>query len=366
MGETASDRTLIRLEGVSKRFGGVAALDNLTLDIKDGEVFCLLGPSGCGKSTLLRLLAGLEMPDAGRMLLDGRDLVGVPPHRRPLNMMFQSYALFPHLSIAGNVAYGLKRAGLPRAQVAARTDEMLRLVQLEGLGARFPAQLSGGQRQRAALARALARRPRVLLLDEPLAALDRQLRESTQAELKELQARLGTTFVVVTHDQSEAMAIADRIGVMERGRIVQTGSPREVYDRPATRFVAGFLGHANLIEGRVVGRDGLGWRISTALSGTPLAVAPETSPLPDDKVVTLAVRPERMMLGREGVLVGPNAFPGEILDVTFLGASTSYRIAHAAGSVFQVSAAGISGPALRRGEPVAVSFPPDAAVLLAG
>jgi putrescine transport system ATP-binding protein len=243
---------------------------------------------------------------------------------------------------------------------------MLRLVQLEGLGARFPAQLSGGQRQRAALARALARRPRVLLLDEPLAALDRQLRESTQAELKELQARLGTTFVVVTHDQSEAMAIADRIGVMERGRILQTGSSREVYDRPATRFVAGFLGHANLIEGRVVGRDGLGWRISTALSGTPLAVAPETSPVPDDKVVTLAVRPERMMLGREGVLVGPNAFPGEILDVTFLGASTSYRVAHAAGSVFQVSAAGISGPALRRGEPVAVSFPPDAAVLLAG
>jgi putrescine transport system ATP-binding protein len=351
---------------VSKRFGGVAALDDLTLDIAEGEVFCLLGPSGCGKSTLLRLLAGLEAPDTGRILLDGRDLVGTPPHRRPLNMMFQSYALFPHLSVAGNIAYGLKRAGLSRAEIAARTDEMLSLVQLDGLGSRYPAQLSGGQRQRAALARALARRPRVLLLDEPLGALDRRLRESTQAELKDLQARLGTTFVVVTHDQSEAMAIADRIGVMERGRIVQAASPREIYERPANRFVAEFLGHVNLIDGRIAGRDGAGWHVATPLSQIPIAVGAGPYPAGEGEAVTVAVRPERMTLAPEGVLLGPNAFAGEIVDMSFLGATTSYRVRHRSGAVFRVMGTGGPDASLRRGEPVVASFAPEAAILLGG
>jgi putrescine transport system ATP-binding protein len=350
---------------VSKHFGGLAAVDDLTLDISDGEVFCLLGPSGCGKSTLLRLLAGLEVPDSGRILLDGRDLVGTPPHRRPLNMMFQSYALFPHMNVAGNIAYGLKRAGLPRAEIAARTGEMLRLVQLEGLGGRYPAQLSGGQRQRAALARALARRPRVLLLDEPLGALDRRLRESTQAELKDLQIRLGTTFVIVTHDQNEAMAIGDRVGVMEQGRIVQAGGPREVYERPASRFVAEFLGQANLIEGRIVAIDATGCQVGTALSHTPL-VAAGPSPARPGEPVTLVVRPERMRLEPEGVLFGPNAFPGEILDVAFLGPMTSYRVRHDSGAVFHVSAPAASGAPLRRGQDVVVSFASDGAVVLAG
>jgi putrescine transport system ATP-binding protein len=359
-------RPLIRFEGVSKHFGGLAAVDDLTLDINDGEVFCLLGPSGCGKSTLLRLLAGLEVPDSGRILLDGRDLFGTPPHRRPLNMMFQSYALFPHMNVAGNIGYGLKRAGLPRTEIAARTDEMLRLVQLDGLGTRYPAQLSGGQRQRAALARALARRPRVLLLDEPLGALDRRLRESTQAELKDLQVRLGTTFVVVTHDQAEAMAIADRIGVMERGRIVQAGGPREVYERPASRFVAEFLGHANLIEGRILATDGTGCQIGTPLAQTPLALPVGSCSAGQGARVTVAIRPERIMLEPEGVLLGPNAFPGEIVDVAFLGPLTSYRVRHGSGAIFHVMAAAVSGAPLQRGQAVVVSFASDAAVVLAG
>ena len=213
----AADMPLLRIDGVVKRFGGFTAVDNLSLDIRAGEFFALLGPSGCGKTTLLRMLAGFETPDAGKILLDGKDIAPVLPHRRPVNMMFQNYALFPHLSVRDNIAFGLKRANMPRPEIDARVAEMLALVQLEGLEKRGPDQLSGGQRQRVALARSLARRPQVLLLDEPLAALDNKLRESTQAELMELQRRLGTTFIIVTHDQDEAMTVADRIGVMEKG-----------------------------------------------------------------------------------------------------------------------------------------------------
>src|SRR3954462_5700357 len=227
---------LIRIEPVAKRFGGTVAVDDLTLDIFEREFFCLLGPSGCGKSTLLRMLAGFEEPSAGRVVLAGQDLVGVPPYRRPVNMMFQSYALFPHMTVAGNVAFGLRQERLPKGEIAARVDEMLALVQLAGFAGRKVDQLSGGQRQRVALARSLAKRPKGLLLDEPLAALDRKLREETRFELKELQTRLQTTFVIVTHDQDEAMALADRIAVMDRGRVAQVGTPADVYERPNSRW----------------------------------------------------------------------------------------------------------------------------------
>src|SRR3989440_11492992 len=233
---------LVSFDQVTKRFGDFPAVDGLSLDIHEREFFALLGPSGCGKTTLLRMLAGFETPDTGRVTLGGEDLAGIPPYRRPVNMMFQSYALFPHLTVAGNVAFGLKQDGLPKDEIAARVEEMLALVQLTGFAARKPDQLSGGQRQRVALARSLAKRPKVLLLDEPLAALDRKLREETRFELKELQHRLETAFVIVTHDQDEAMTVADRIGVMNRGKLVQVGVPAEIYERPNSRWIAGFVG----------------------------------------------------------------------------------------------------------------------------
>ena len=248
-------KPLLRIEGVSKRFGAFTAVDNLSLDIYQGEFFALLGPSGCGKTTLLRLIAGFEQPSAGRILLDGVDLAPVPPHRRPVNMMFQSYALFPHLTVEANVAFGLKQEGLPRPEIAERVAEMLALVKLTGFGRRKPHELSGGQRQRVALARSLVKRPRVLLLDEPMAALDKKLRGETQFELMELQRRLGLTFIIVTHDQSEAMTVADRIAVMDRGRLMQVAPPAEIYERPNSRWVADFIGSVNLFEGRL-GDDG--------------------------------------------------------------------------------------------------------------
>src|SRR5947207_3794290 len=244
----SSDTPIVRIEGVTRRFGAVTAVDRVDLAIERGELFALLGGSGCGKTTLLRLLAGLETPDAGRILIDGQDMTGVPPHQRPVNMMFQSYALFPHMDVAANVGYGLRRDGVARPEIEARVAQALALVRLEGLGARRPSQLSGGQRQRVALARALVKRPKILLLDEPLAALDRKLREGTRFEMVRLQEQLGLTFVMVTHDQDEAMGMASRLAVMKDGAIVQTGTPHEVYERPATRFVADFIGIANMLQ----------------------------------------------------------------------------------------------------------------------
>src|SRR6478736_6681038 len=261
----AAARALVRFDGVSKRFAGIAAVERVSLDIFAGEFFALLGPSGCGKTTLLRLLAGLEMLDAGRILLDGQDIAPVPPYRRPINMMFQSYALFPHLTVEGNIAFGLKQEGLARSEIAARVEEMLALVRLEGFAKRKPHQLSGGQRQRVALARSLVKRPRVLLLDEPLAALDKKLRNETQFELMNLQQQLGLTFIIVTHDQQEAMTMADRIGVMSEGRLMQVGAPAEIYERPNSRWIAEFIGDVNLIEGQVVEAGADGTLIGSAL-----------------------------------------------------------------------------------------------------
>src|SRR5881392_2166523 len=254
--ESAADMPLLRIEGVSKNFGSFRAVDRLSLDIGAGEFFALLGPSGCGKTTLLRMLAGFETPDEGRILLDGREIAHVLPHERPINMMFQNYALFPHLSVRDNIAFGLRRTRMARADIDTRVAEMVALVKLEGLEKRKPDQLSGGQKQRVALARSLARRPQLLLLDEPLAALDKKLRESTQLELMELQRRLGMTFVIVTHDQEEAMTVADRIGVMDAGRLQQVATPRELYEAPATRWVAEFVGDVNLFDGQI-NREGI-------------------------------------------------------------------------------------------------------------
>src|ERR1700744_2341780 len=275
--QPASGTPLLRIDAVVKTFGQFRAVDVVSLDIHAGEFFALLGPSGCGKTTLLRMLAGFETPDDGRILLAGKDIAHVLPHQRPINMMFQSYALFPHLSVRDNIAFGLKRAGMSRADINTRVAEMVALVKLGGLEKRKPDQLSGGQRQRVALARSLARRPQVLLLDEPLAALDKKLRESTQLELMELQRRLGMTFIIVTHDQEEAMTVASRIGVMDAGRLDQVASPRELYEAPASRWIAEFVGDINLFEGQLETRDNNRIVIATREAGNVVVAEPRNA-----------------------------------------------------------------------------------------
>jgi putrescine transport system ATP-binding protein len=317
----AETAAYLRIEGVSKRFGADAAVDDVTLDIRRAEIFCLLGASGCGKTTLLRLIAGFETPDAGRIFIDGQDMARVPPYERPVNMMFQSYALFPHMTVAQNVAFGLRQERLPRAEIDARAAEMLALVKLEELAKRKPDELSGGQRQRVALARALVKRPKLLLLDEPLGSLDKQLREHTQFELMKIQERLGVTFVVVTHDQEEAMTLATRIGVMNRGRIVQVGTPREIYEVPRTRFTAEFIGSVNLFEGRVAGRDaalafehgvsGDHALIESAELDAPLLAARDVCAA-RGSIAWAAVRPESMTLS---CATSESGGTGETLDV---------------------------------------------------
>src|SRR5216110_1213907 len=288
---------LLEISGASKRFGAVTAVDHVFLSIERGEFFALLGPSGCGKTTLLRMIAGFETPDQGRILIDGADVTAVPPYARPVNMMFQSYALFPHLDVAGNIAFGLKQEGMARRRRAARVAEMLALVQMTGFAKRRPHELSGGQKQRVALARALAKMPKLLLLDEPLAALDRKLREETRLELTGIQERVGTTFLVVTHDQEEALGMAQRVAVMNRGRLVQTGPPTEIYERPNSRFVADFVGAVNLFEGELVaGFNAL--CLAVPGLGEPLPL-PAATTLPAGTRLALALRPEKLRLSGE-------------------------------------------------------------------
>jgi putrescine transport system ATP-binding protein len=290
-------KAYIRIENVTKKFGEFVAVSDVSLSIYQGEIFCLLGGSGCGKTTLLRMLAGFETPTAGRIFIDGQDMEGVPPYKRPVNMMFQSYALFPHMSVEGNVAFGLKQEGAPKAEIAERVQAMLSMVKLEQFAKRKPHQLSGGQRQRVALARALIKRPKLLLLDEPLGALDKKLREHTQFELVNLQEKLGVTFVVVTHDQEEAMTLASRIGVMNHGRIVQVGTPHEIYEFPGTRFVSEFIGNVNMFEGRIVEDEPDHVTINSPELGGTIYVGHGVSAAPN-AVVWAAVRPEKVMIDR--------------------------------------------------------------------
>ena len=326
----------VRIEKLTKSFGQFKAVDEVSLNIYKGEIFCLLGASGCGKTTLLRMLGGFETPTSGRIFIDGEDMTGVPPYERPVNMMFQSYALFPHMTVEQNVAFGLKQDGLPKAEIRDRVATMLDLVKLGQFGGRKPQQLSGGQRQRVALARSLVKRPKLLLLDEPLGALDKKLREYTQFELIGLQDRLGVTFVVVTHDQEEAMTLASRIGVMNHGEIVQSGTPSEIYEFPGSKFVADFVGSVNIFEGKLI-EDEPGYvRIASPEIGATIHVSHGISAAPDT-TVWAAVRPEKILMSVQPPAGTDNVVRGEVQDIAYLGDLSIYLVKLPTGKVVRVT-----------------------------
>ena len=366
-----AEMPLLRIEGVVKKFGTFRAVDGVSLDIPAGEFFALLGPSGCGKTTLLRMLAGFETPDEGRILLGGKDIARVLPHERPVNMMFQNYALFPHLTVRDNIAFGLRRAGMARADIDTRVAEMVALVKLDGLEKRKPDQLSGGQRQRVALARSLARRPQVLLLDEPLAALDKKLRESTQWELMELQRRLGMTFIIVTHDQEEAMTMAGRIGVMDAGRLDQVATPRELYEAPLSRWIAEFIGDINLFDGQLNSREQNRLIIATRDAGLVAVAEPRNAIT--KTIVSVAIRPEKVKLSRRGPVSDAvnaraiNRLEGIVTDVSYLGGITTYKVKLDSGAVVRSSMANtarIDIDAYAVSQRVVAWFTPDDCVVL--
>jgi spermidine/putrescine transport system ATP-binding protein len=339
----------VRLERVVKRFDGVAAVDGITVEIPPGSFFALLGPSGCGKTTTLRMIGGFEEPDEGSIYLGDRDVVGLPPYRRDVNTVFQSYALFPHLSVFENVAFGLRRKGVDKQQVQGRVNEMLKLVGLEGTGQRRPRQLSGGQQQRVALARALVNRPQVLLLDEPLGALDMKLRKQMQLELKQIQSEIGLTFVHVTHDQEEAMTMADTIAVMNQGRIEQLGPPTELYERPATAFVAGFLGVSNLLYGT-----------ASAPGRVRLDAGDEISAEVGDRTgrVAIGIRPEKLRLGRP--TEGDNHLAGTVQETAYVGVATQYVVDTGAGTLIVYVQNDGAAPSLQPGASTTLSWSPNA------
>jgi len=320
-------KPFVRIKNVTKKFGDVHAVDDVTLDIYKSELFCLLGGSGSGKSTLLRMLAGFEEPTSGTIEIDGQDMTHVAPYNRPVNMMFQSYALFPHMNVEQNIAYGLKRDHLPKGEIADRVAELLSLVKLQGYGGRKPHQLSGGQRQRVALARSLAKRPKLLLLDEPLGALDKKLREETQFELVKIQETLGVTFIVVTHDQEEAMSLATRIGVMNFGEIAMIGEPTDIYEFPNSKFVAGFIGSVNMVEGVVTEDEPGHVRIRSAELGCDIYVGHGVDCAPD-QILWWAIRPEKIALSRERpeAMFDANVTKGVVEDIGYLGDMSVYQI----------------------------------------
>ncbi|HUG03651.1 MAG TPA: polyamine ABC transporter ATP-binding protein [Steroidobacteraceae bacterium] len=327
----------VQIDKLTKKFGDFVAVDDVSLNIFRGEIFCLLGGSGCGKTTLLRMMAGLEPPTAGSIRIDGVDVTAMPPYERPVNMMFQSYALFPHMSVRKNVAFGLRQDRLPKSEIGDRVGEILKLVRMETFAERMPHQLSGGQRQRVALARSLVKRPKLLLLDEPLAALDRKLREHTQFELINIQESLGVTFVVVTHDQEEAMTLASRIGVMNHGAIVQVGSPSDIYEYPASRFVADFIGSVNLFEGRLIEDEPDFVRVRSDELGGVFHVGHGVS-APPDATVWVALRPEKIQVSRERPEGnGDNRVQGVVSEIAYRGDQSVYLVRLAGGRQMRVT-----------------------------
>lgn len=317
-------KPLVRFENVTKKYGDYTAVDNLSIDIFEREFFALLGPSGCGKTTLLRMLAGFEQPTSGRILMNGEDISKIPPNKRPINMMFQSYALFPHMTVAQNIGFGLKQEGKSKEQIEQRVNEMLKLVQLEPFAKRKPHQLSGGQRQRVALARSLAKSPKLLLLDEPLGALDKKLREKTQFELMSLQENLGLTFMIVTHDQEEAMTVSSRIAVMDKGVMVQVDTPAEIYEAPNSRYVADFIGDVNFIEVDVLRHEGEQAIVKSA-TGNEFRVETDIV-LNDGEKLWLAIRPEKFIVTKEKPADDSNMVQGKVWDIAYSGDMSTYHV----------------------------------------
>ncbi|MDR3441273.1 ABC transporter ATP-binding protein [Telmatospirillum sp.] len=357
----------LRIENIVKSFDGFNAVDNVSLDIYRGEFFSLLGGSGCGKTTLLRMLAGFLTPDSGSLSMDGLDLVPLPPYERPLNMMFQSYALFPHMTVENNIAFGLRRDGVPKDEVAERVSKVLDLVQLSEFASRKPSQLSGGQRQRVALARSLVKRPSVLLLDEPLSALDKKLREATQYELVNIQQQVGITFIMVTHDQEEAMTMSTRIAVMDKGKIVQVGSPAEIYEYPQNRFVATFIGSVNLFEGPLVENQTDHAAIESDEWGGKIQVGRAIGYSLGHNT-TLGIRPEKVRIAKiHDPMALANRAVGRMKDIAYLGNSLVYHVALQSGKVLKITSPNLGSTSDRqfvRDEEVHVGWAPNACVVV--
>lgn len=357
---------LIRFKNVTKRFGEFVAIDDLSVDIYEREFFALLGPSGCGKTTMMRMLAGFENPSQGRIELAGKDIAGVPPNRRAVNMMFQSYALFPHLSVWDNIAFGLKRDKLDRAKIDARVSEMLKLTRLEKFAKRKPHQISGGQRQRVALARSLAKAPKLLLLDEPLGALDKKLRQETQFELMDIQEKTGTTFVIVTHDQEEAMTVASRVAVMDEGRLVQVSTPAQIYEAPNSVYVADFIGDVNIISGTVTATDSGRYHLKWSTNHPPL-LARSDKTFSNEQTAHLAIRPEKVRISVDRPDNMTNALPGKVLDIAYLGNLSTYHVQLTDGQIVKAQTANTQRIARRSitwEDPVWVCWTETAGVLL--
>ena len=358
---------MIHFQNVTKRYGEFTAIDNLTIDIYEREFYALLGPSGCGKTTLMRMLAGFETPTEGTIHLAGQDIAPVPPNKRAVNMMFQSYALFPHLSVWENIAFGLKREKMPKHDIDDRVDEMLRLTRLEKFARRKPHQISGGQRQRVALARSLAKHPKLLLLDEPLGALDKKLRQETQFELMDIQEKTGTTFVIVTHDQEEAMTVASRVAVMDHGKIIQVATPDRIYETPNSVYVADFIGDVNLIEGTAKPNGSDVYAMSWHEGHEPLAVQSPNG-FSEGQKCHLAIRPEKVSISADKPEAADNAVQGRILDIAYLGNISTYHVELPTGAVIKAQAANtrrIARRAFTWEDTVWLSWTATAGVLLA-